>query len=331
MDKEQTEIYSEHEQAIEADNKFPQLALHNQMSRTQQKDEFYMAKKDHFEGIKLDRAQKGNQDDDVVSVPNQNARNNQSQINKLISPYDYADKKQYEKETMRAHQLSSKVIDLTHDTLPENEWRPIQKTFNRVPPQGIIDDRILLREWEQEHLIEYYKKIFDRKDYDIDVFKKLQANGDIIKMAADARELTKDKVFWRTEEEIHDKARIYINKLKGQQPFDVHKLHPQTYDLKMLGDPARGGSKKKSTKELDKKKADAAKKQKKKTAAKIGGEEGKGLLDEIEEDVKQEDKASDSGESATDDNPDDKYDPLARNKEGVPRLKKQSMLQSAVE
>jgi len=85
-----------------------------------------------------------------------------------------------------------------------------------VPPQGIIDDRILLREWEQEHLIEYYKKIFDRKDYDIDVFKKLQANGDIIKMAADARELTKDKVFWRTEEEIHDKARIYINKLKGQ-------------------------------------------------------------------------------------------------------------------
>jgi len=28
----------------------------------------------------------------------------------------------------------------------------------------------------------------------------------------------------------------------------------------MLGDPARGGSKKKSTKELDKKKADAAKK-----------------------------------------------------------------------
>lgn len=117
-------------------------------------------------------------------------------------------------------------------------------------------------------------------------------------MAADARELTKDKVFWKTEEEIHEKARVYINKLKGQKPFDVHKLQPQTYDLKMVGDPALGGHKKKTSKDLDKKKADAVKKQKKKTQAKIGAE-GKDLLDEIEEE--KVDVPSDSGDSAQDD------------------------------
>ena len=96
----------------------------------------------------------------------------------------------------------------------------------------------------------------------------------------------------------------------------------------MLGDPQRGGQKKKNTKELDKKKADAEKKQKKKTAAKMGGDVG-GLLDEIVEDVKE--AAPDSDNSDEDENPDDKYDPLEKNKEGAPRLKKQSMLQSAVE
>ena len=48
--------------------------------------------------------------------------------------------------------------------------------------------------------------------------------------------------------------------MKSMKPFDVHKLQPQTYDLKMLGDPASGRAKKKSTKEMDKKKSDAAKK-----------------------------------------------------------------------
>ena len=54
-----------------------------------------------------------------------------------------------------------------------------------------------------------------------------------------------------------------------------------------------------------------------------------GLLDEIVEDVKE--AAPDSDVSDDDENPDDKYDPLEKNKEGAPRLKKQSMLQSAVE
>ena len=59
------------------------------------------------------------------------------------------------------------------------------------------------------------------------------------------------------------------------------------------------------------------------------GGDGGGLLDEIVEDVKE--AAPDTEPSDDDENQDDKYDPLERNKEGAPRLKKQSMLQSAVE
>ena len=140
-------------------------------------------------------------------------------------------------------------------------------------------------------------------------------------MTINPAELRKDKNFAKGEQEIHEKASFYINKMKSLKPFDaVHKLQPQTYDLKMLGDPAAGRAKKKSSKEIDKKKSDAVKKQKKKAAAKLGGD---GFLDEIEEDEK-DNKPSD--DDTDDDNPDDKYDPLARQKEGGPKLKKQSML-----
>lgn len=78
-------------------------------------------------------------------------------------------------------------------------------------------------------------------------------------MTIDAKDLTKDKQFWKTEEEIQQKAQYFINQLTRLKPFDVHKIQPQTYDLKMVGDPGRGAQKKKSGKEIDKKKADAAK------------------------------------------------------------------------
>ena len=136
--------------------------------------------------------------------------------------------------------MSSKVIDLTHDTLPETTWRPIDKTFDRVPPQGILGDKVLLREWEQELQGEYFKFVYDRRVLDMDVFKKFQANGEVIKMANDI-ELTKDKNFWKSEADIQENAIRFINQMKRVQPFDVHKLQPQTYDLKMLGDP-RGGA-----------------------------------------------------------------------------------------
>lgn len=105
-------------------------------------------------------------------------------------------------ENRRAHQLSARVIDLTHDTLPEEHWRPIQKTYDKIPPQNILEDRILLRDWEIEQQNEYYRFVYDRRLIDVDVFRKLQQNGEIIKMAIDAKDLTKDANFWRTEQEI---------------------------------------------------------------------------------------------------------------------------------
>ena len=155
---------------------------------------------------------------------------------------------------------------------------------------------------------EYFKFVYDRRHIDLDVFKKFQANGEIIKMTVDAGELAGDKTFKKTEEEIHERAQWYINSMKRIKPFDTHKIQPQTYDLKMLGDPGRGGQKKKNQAELDKKKADAAKKQKKKAAAKIGEDNAK-FLDDIPEDGKED--GSDEDEES-DGVPDDKYDPLSK-------------------
>lgn len=177
-----------------------------------------------------------------------------------------------------------------------------------MPPDIIMKDRILLREWEQEQMNDYYKNIYDRRNIDLDVFKQFQAQGEIIKTTVIASELTKDKKFWQTEQQIMELAAREINKLKRIKPYDVHKLQPQTYDLKMLGDPQSGRPSKKKNQAADKKKKEKVeKKQQKKTAAKLGND-GKGLLDEIEEDDR-DDKDSDIG---SDDVPDDKYDPLAR-------------------
>lgn len=85
------------------------------------------------------------------------------------------------------------------------------------------------------------KFVYDRRDLDIDVFRKFQANGEIIKMTIDARDLTKDKNFWKNETEIHEKAQYFIKRMKMQKPYDLHTIQPLTYDLKMLGDPNRGG------------------------------------------------------------------------------------------
>ena len=49
---------------------------------------------------------------------------------------------------------------------------------------------------------EYFKYVYDRRYIDADVFRKLQSNGEIIKMAIDAKDLTRDNNFWKTEQEI---------------------------------------------------------------------------------------------------------------------------------
>ena len=59
--------------------------------------------------------------------------------------------------------------------------------------------------------MEYFKKVYDRRIVDFDVFKKFQSQGEVIKMTVDPRELTKDKGFWKLEEEYQEKARTFIN------------------------------------------------------------------------------------------------------------------------
>ena len=103
---------------------------------------------------------------DILSVQQQN----QQFVIKGPSQRDYMEEQ--DQNQMRSHQLASKVVDLTHDTLPENNWKPIKKQYDKLPPPGILNDRVLLREWEAEQLAEYYKNVFDRRDLDIDVFKK---------------------------------------------------------------------------------------------------------------------------------------------------------------
>lgn len=136
-------------------------------------------------------------------------------------------------------------------------------------------------------------------------------------MTFGGKDLTNDKNYWKTEQEIQEKAQLYIKQFMNVKPYDIHKLQPHTYDLKMVGDPNSGG-RKKNSKEIDKKKADAEKKQKKKAAAKLGNDtKAIGLLDDIEEEAKAEEKDSSDDES-DEGGPDDKYDPLSKHKEGAP-------------
>ena len=154
------------------------------------------------------------------------------------------------------------MVDLTHDTFPNNDtkWRPIQKTYDRVPPIAVLEDKTLLREWEIEQMLEYFSYIYDRKNVDFEVLRRFQAQGEIIKMAIDYKDLTRDKNFWKTEAEIADKALFYLKQLQRLKPFDYHKIQPQTYDMKLMGDP--GAAKKRKgadEKTIQKKKTKLAK------------------------------------------------------------------------
>ena len=85
----------------------------------------------------------------------------------------------------------------------------------------------------------------------------------------------------------------------------------------------------KKTEEKKKKKKDNAEtKQKKKNNRKM---ESLGLLDEITEEGKEELKEDTDVSESSDDNQEDKYNPLSKKREGAPQLSKKNMLQSMVE
>lgn len=101
------------------------------------------------------------------------------------------------------------------------------------------------------------------------------------------------------------------------RPYDIHKIQPQTYDLKMIGDPNQGGAKKRSQSDIDKKKANVEKKNKQKADVKLGIDKPK---DSTYFDIKED--ANENSDLDSDGHPEDRYDPLQNNKEGVPRVAK---------
>ena len=74
----------------------------------------------------------------------------------------------------------------------------------------ILSDKILLQEWEKREFDNYYRHKFERTDIDLDVFKRFKKQGEIIKMTIDAKEILRDRKFWRTEKEIQRHAIEYI-------------------------------------------------------------------------------------------------------------------------
>jgi hypothetical protein len=79
--------------------------------------------------------------------------------------------KQAASESLPPPQMQSKVIDLTHDTLPELIWRPIKKYAEPMPPPNIINDKLNLHNWEMALNKEHYSYSFNRIYFDNEVFK----------------------------------------------------------------------------------------------------------------------------------------------------------------
>ena len=118
--------------------------------------------------------------------------------------------------------MAAKVIDLTHDVVPEVNWKPIRKEMNResLPPAPLLSDRVLLREWEMEQLCENHQYYYDKRIVEDEVFQGFKAQGDIINMLEDPEELDKDQAFWEKEQEIHQLAFMHIDRMRQFRPYD---------------------------------------------------------------------------------------------------------------
>jgi hypothetical protein len=65
-----------------------------------------------------------------------------------------------------------------------------------------LEDRVLLGDWETDLMNNFFSYVYDRRFIDQDVFRRLQAQGEIIKMAIKIEDLNKDGGFWKEEEQI---------------------------------------------------------------------------------------------------------------------------------
>ena len=166
--------------------------------------------------------------------------------------------------------MAAKVVDLTHDTAPEKAWHPIKKAWEKVPPVPIMKEKVLFYEWKMDVENEHYKNRFDRRLVDIDVFKKLNQQGEIIKMQIDAKELTKDEKFWDTEKEIQTNAAKFITQLKDIKPYDLYDIGTTSYGMDFNADNPVSGKKKRG-------KGGKSKGKKSKDGKKGGGGTGGGV------------------------------------------------------
>jgi hypothetical protein len=55
---------------------------------------------------------------------------------------------------------------MTHDTLPEVKWRPVEKRVDKIPGQQILEDKVLLRDWEMAVMNEFFSFVYDRRFID---------------------------------------------------------------------------------------------------------------------------------------------------------------------
>ena len=84
---------------------------------------------------------------------------------------DFTNHQQISVKRPKHMQMQSKVIDMTHDTLPEIEWRPIKKIPETIPPPDIISDVQKLAHWEYSNNKEHFKFSYDRAYVDNLVLK----------------------------------------------------------------------------------------------------------------------------------------------------------------
>jgi len=84
-------------------------------------------------------------------------RNNPAHKQQSQTPFNYvSNMSSKEKEKLRVAPMTGKVIDLTHDTLPEVQWRPIRPEKVKVPSLTVLEDKVLLRDWETTQQDEFY-------------------------------------------------------------------------------------------------------------------------------------------------------------------------------
>ena len=50
--------------------------------------------------------------------------------------------------TVRNNPISINTIDFTHETIPENYWRPVVRKPDAIPAEKILNDKIAKKEWE---------------------------------------------------------------------------------------------------------------------------------------------------------------------------------------